>query len=338
MKNTKIPFVSRHQQQFQHKFLSEYLWYGILVVLLGFFFLNGIINNGIRFVQSFVRWAPEIHIGNEIELQGTLGKWDISWLMWFKDTHGRQRSLKSNDIDITHYSWEVIIQGLIEWTMIDGTYIIKVNTLYKVLSNNQPQLMTRFLDLWVWLQIDVSSDPNYFIDIDIHNNILIKDIRSFRPVMKIHPFLCDRKQEDLNCGQLIREWDMKKKFDNFISLQSLKYYKINQWIWFVDDKLGKWYHLTVSDDQTMYELSKYIGLLSKDRVSNKIYDRLNTLCSNNEFTMTQSESLDLKQANGNRFAIIKWKSSQWEPIQCELFIDDTSRSTITFELMNILPL
>ncbi|MBP7007927.1 hypothetical protein KBB05_04350 [Patescibacteria group bacterium] len=55
----------------------------------------------------------------------------------------------------------------------------------------------------------------------------------------------------------------------------------------------------------MYKLSEYISLQSKTQISSRIYDKLDTLCSNNEFTMTQAEEFEMKQTNNNRFAIIK---------------------------------
>jgi hypothetical protein len=41
--------------------------------------------------------------------------------------------------------------------------------------------------------------------------------------------------------------------------------------------------------------------------------------------MTQAENIELKKANNNRFAIIQGKSSKEEKIQCEVYLDDTSK-------------
>lgn len=194
------------------------------------------------------------------------------------------------------------------------------------------------MDIDFGLQIDLSDSPNHFVDLDSDNAVLIKDLRTFRTVMKIRSFLCDRRVDNTNCGKIVWEWEVQKKYDNFISLQSLNFFKLNQKERFVDDKQGRGYQITVTDDNTMYQLSEYIWLLWKDWIGWKIYDRLSSLCTNNEFTMTQSESFELKKSNNNWFAIIKGKSDKWETIQCEIYLDDSSKQGVNFELINILPL
>lgn len=338
MKSTKIPFISRSQSQFQHKFISEYIRYGFLIILFLFFVGNGIFSHGIQFVKTFVYGNSKQDIGSEVQLEWTIQVWSQDGLISFKDTHNTTWLLKSTTIDISNYKGKVVIVGKVTNTTIEGLYIIDVETLYQVINKEHEWLVKKYLDIGMWLQVDVSTNENYFIDLDTQGALLIKDIRTFRPSMKIVEFLCDRRYEDKNCWQIVREWEQKKKFDSFISLGSMKYYKINNGLWFVDDKQGKWYHIYVSNDQNIYQLSEYISLRSKEQISSKIYDKLNTLCSNNEFTMNQAESFDLKQSNNNRFAIVKGKSSKWELIQCEIYLNDTNKQSVVFELINILPL
>jgi len=337
MKSTKIPFVSRSQSQFQHKFLSEYIRYWLLFVFFLFFLWNGILLHGVRFIQTFINGWAEYAISSEVQLEWVIQEWLQDWFIWFKDTSNTEWLLKSTSLDISNYKGKVVIQGTITSSSIDWLYIVDVNTLYQVVTNDTQWLVKKYLDLGVWLQIDINNDQNYFIDLDPQGHILIKDIRTFRPSMKIVPFSCDRRYEDKNCGQIIREGENKRKFDSFISLGSMKYYKINNGLWFVDDKQGKWYHIFVSNDEIMYKLSEYISLQSKTQISSRIYDKLDTLCSNNEFTMTQAEEFEMKQTNNNRFAIIKWKSNKWDMIQCEIYLNDSSKQWINFELINILP-
>lgn len=255
----------------------------------------------------------------------------------FIDKNQRHRFLKSSDLNLTAFSWKSIIVGRIDESSIEWNFVIDVNTIYQVMANTWSKLNTKYISIDQWLYITL-QDPNFFIDIDNYNNVIIKDLRTFRPALKIQSFACDRKFEDKNCGQLIREAENKKRFDNFISANSLKYYKINDAIRFTDDKNGKWYHITVTNDAILYQLSEYISIINKDRINWRIYDKLSTLCANNEFTMTQAENIEIKKANNNRFAIIQGKSSKDEKIQCEVYLDDTSKQIINFELVNILPL
>ena len=338
MKSTKIPFISRSQSQFQHKFLSEYIRYGFLIILFLFFVGNGVLSHGVQFVKTFVYGGSKQQIDSEVKLEWTIQAWSQDGFIEFKDIHNTLWLLKSTSIDISNYKGKVVIAGKVTSTTIEWIYIIDVEKLYQVINQEHQWLVKKYVDITLWLQIDVSNNENYFIDLDTQGDVLIKDIRTFRPSMKIKEFACDRRYEDKNCWQIIWEWEQKKKFDSFISLGSMKYYKINNGLRFVDDKQGKWYHIYVSNDQNIYQLSEYISLRSKEQISNKIYEKLDTLCSNNEFTMTQSESFELKQSNANRFAIIKGKSNKWDLIQCEIYLNDTNKQSVLFELINILPI
>ncbi len=337
MKSSKIPFISRSQSQFQNKFFSEYIRYGILWCILLFFLLQWILNNGFNFVKWFIFAGWDYAIGQSVELEWQMKSVRSNGYIEFLDNNQRHRFLKSSDLNLSAFSWKSVIVWTINESSIEWNYIIDVSTVYQVLTNSWSKLNTKYMNIDKWISITL-QDPNFFVDIDNYDNIIIKDLRTFRPALKIQSFACDRKFEDKNCGQLIREAENKKKFDNFISANSLKYYKINDTTRFTDDKYGKWYHVTVSNDAVLYQLSEYISIINKDRINWKIYDKLSTLCINNEFTMTQAENIELKKANNNRFAIIQGKSSKEEKIQCEVYLDDTSKQWVNFELVNILPL
>lgn len=257
--------------------------------------------------------------------------------MKFNDTHNNTRYLKSSDLNLSLFTWKSVVDWVISDNTLEWNYVIDVHTVYQLAANSGTKLNTKYLSINKWIGISL-QDPNYFIDLDAADNVIIKDLRTFRPALKIQSFACDRRYEDKNCGQLIREAENKRRFDNFISANSIKFYKINDNTWFTDDKYGKWYHITVTSDAILYQLSEYITIINKDRINWKIYDKLPALCTNNEFVMTQVESIELKNANNNSFAIIQWKSNKDEKIQCEVYLDDSNKQTINFELANILPL
>lgn len=337
MRSSKIPFISRSQSHFQERFFSEYLRYGILCCCFVFFFFQWIITNSFSFFKSLLLWRVDYAVWQQIELPWIMSKVRPDWLVWFDDKRWNYRFLKSSDLDLSRYKWELVVAWTISDTAVDGNYTILVDTIYQTLQSSGNNLNTKYINISQWLYIEV-NDPNYFIDLDKLNNVIIKDLRTFRPALKIESFLCDRKQENKNCGQLIRESDTKKRFDSFISSNSTKFYKINDSTWFTDDKQWKWYHITSINDASLYHLSEFITIINKDWIAWKIYDRLSTLCHNEEFTMTQAENLEVRQANGNWFAIIKGKSTKSEDIQCEIYLDDSTKQWIKFELVNILPL
>lgn len=291
-------------------------------------------------IQSVLLQTAKYDIGTQVQLEWEIGSSQINGMTAFVDTNNTEWSLKSNDLDVSKYKGKSVIQGKISDFWIDGNYVIDVTKIFQIIKNDESKLVKKYATIDAGIQIDLSDNADYFIDLDTQNNIIIKSISTFRPVFKITPFLCDWQKDETNCGKIVREWENLPELmeNSFISLQSLKFYKTKNGTRFVDDKQGKGYTITVSDDNLMYSVSEYIGLLWKDWINWKIYDRLSSRCVNEEFVMTTSEWIDIKKMNNNRFAIIKWKSDKWASIQCEIFLDDSSKQSVNFEMVNILPL
>lgn len=51
----------------------------------------------------------------------------------------------------------------------------------------------------------MSDDENYFVDMDTAGSLLIKDIRIFRPTMKITQFWCDDKLVENDCDKILQD-------------------------------------------------------------------------------------------------------------------------------------
>jgi hypothetical protein len=339
MKSSKIPFISQNQSHFQRKFFSEYFWYGILGILAFVFLMNGVLTRGIEFVSNSISAAPQYQKGDSVKLEGEILQGQVNGLISFEDSDGTNRWLKSKDLDIIKYKGKAVIEGYIDNSEIDENFVIEVNKIYKILDpSTGPKIITKYMSLDNNLQIDLSNNSNYFVDLDLSGSILIKDLRTFRPIMKITPFTCMTEIANQDCGKIVYEGDKQNKFDTFLSLYSLKYYKINEGLWFVDNKEGKGYHLATTADTSMYQLSEYISFLNKDRVASEINARLSTLCTDTDYTMKESTNIELKKTNNNWFAIVKGLSQKDENIQCEIYLDDTSKQGVNFELRNVLPI
>jgi hypothetical protein len=76
---------------------------------------------------------------------------------------------------------------------------VEVNKIYQVINSDTPNIVKKYMDINAGLQIDLGDDPNYFVDLDADDNLIIKDLRTFRPAMKITPFFCDWEVDSKNC-------------------------------------------------------------------------------------------------------------------------------------------
>ncbi len=300
--------------------------------------VNGLVKSGRHFVESWFGGSKSYAVGQTVQLEGELGESLGNGLLEFKQGNELSRGVKSKVIDLSKYQGKSILQGMIADAMNDGRYIVDVSRVYQVIDTTKPNLLTKYYDIGLWLYVDVSDDENYFVDMDTAGSLLIKDIRIFRPTMKITQFWCDDKLVENDCDKILQDAERRWKYDNFISLNGLKYIKLADGNWFVDDKQGRWYRIVVTNDKAMYYLSRFVFLLDKQYISWKIYDRLDTLCKDNELTMTLAESFELKTLNNNWFAIIKGKDAKWSPVQCEIFLDDSSKQNLDLQLANMLPL
>ena len=339
MKSTKIPFISQNQTQFQRKFFSHYFWYGILGIFAFVFLMNGVLMKGIDFIKNTISAAPQYQKGDTIKLEWEIIQGQNNGLISFIDSVWSKRWLKSKDLDIIKYKGKAVIEGKIDNSEIDENYMIEVNRIYKIIDPaTDPKIITKYMSLDNNLQINLSKNTNYFVDLDLSGSILIKDLRTFRPVMKITPFECDTRIANQDCGKIVYEWDKLNKFDTFLSLFSLKYYKINEGLWFVDSKEWRWYHLATTTDASMYQLSEYISFLNKERLGSEINARLGMLCANPEHTMKETTNIELKKTNNNWFAIVKGIGMKDEKIQCEVYLNDSNKQNINFELRNVFPI
>ena len=297
------------------------------------------ISSGRVMMKGLLGMIPRYEIGRQVQIEWEIGESIGNGLLEFKQTDLTSRWLKSKVIDLSKYKGKSILQGKIESIMNDGRYILDVARIYQIIDSSKPNILKKYYSIALWVYVDTSDDENYFVDIDASNNIFIKDLRTFRPAARVSQFRCDSAWWDKDCVKMVRDGETKKKQeDNFISLNGLKYYKLSDWRRFVDDKQGRGYHVTVTDDRTMYYLSRFVFLLDKQYISGKIYDRLTALCRDNELVMNYSDSFELKNMNNNRFAILKWRDDVWNAVQCEIFLDDSSKQNLDMELVNMLPL
>ncbi len=109
-------------------------------------------------------------------------------------------------MDIIKYKGKAVIEGKIDNSEIDENYMIEVNRIYKIIDPaTDPKIITKYMSLDNNLQINLSKNTNYFVDLDLSGSILIKDLRTFRPVMKITPFECDTKIANQDCGKIVYE-------------------------------------------------------------------------------------------------------------------------------------
>jgi len=303
-----------------------------------FFLVNGVVQNGWYFVQWLFAKQVRYAVGQQVQLEWELGQSIGNGLLEFKQANEKSWWVKSKVIDLTRYAGKTIVQWIIVDSTADERYIVDVARVYQIIDSSKPNLLTKYYDIWLWLYLDVSDDENYFLDTDEQQNIFVKDIRIFRPTMKITQFRCDDKQSDTDCVGIIQTAEKQWTYDTFISLNGLRYVKVAEGKRFVDDKQGRGYHIAVSNDKAMYYLSRFVFLLDKQYISWKIYDRLDTICKDNELTMAIPESFELKTLNNNWFAIIKGKTAAWASVQCELFLDDSSKQNLNIQLANMLPL
>lgn len=290
-------------------------------------------------MKGVLGMVPSYEIGKQVQIEGEIGESIGNGLLEFKQSNDKSRWIKSKVIDLSKYQGKSIVQGTIESIMSDWRYIMDVARVYQIIDSTKPNILKKYYSIALGIYMDTTDDENYFVDIDRENNLFIKDLRTFRPSARITQFWCDDKVADKDCNAIIHNGETRKKQeDNFISLNGLKYYKLSDGNWFVDDKQGRGYHITVTDDRTMYYLSRFIFLLDRQYISGKIYDRLTSICRDNELVMSYSDSFELKNTNNNRFAILKWKTDAWDAVQCEIFLDDSSRQNMNMELVNMLPL
>ena len=62
------------------------------------------------------------------------------------------------------------------------------------------------------------------------------------------------------------------------------------------------------------------------------------LCANPEHTMKETTNIELKKTNNNWFAIVKGIGMKDEKIQCEVYLNDSNKQNINFELRNVFPI
>lgn len=337
MKSRKISYIRQNSVQKQ-KNIFVILTYITLGLLLMFFVINWVLKSSYFIAKDIIKWDITYTVWQNIKLQWEI--WEVlgNGILKFTEDGGKIWTIKSKNINLLSYIWNAVIDGTIEWTNIDGTFMIDINRIYQVVENNNDNnLETKFYNVWYGLYVDI-DDPNYFVSY-LSGEVIIKDIRTFKPSVKITMRWCDESNPNKDCQKIVNNSE-KKQFDNFISSNGMKYYKMEDGSWFMDDKNWRWYLMYTSSDQTMFYVTKFIYLLNHNYIRSKIEDVLSTVCKDTENQLKSIDNFEIRYQNNNNFAILKWPSNvEWSYIQCEVLINDNdSTRDIVLESINIIPI
>lgn len=338
MKSKKIQNIKYKSVQKQRN-IFVLLTYIALGLLFLFFIINGVLKSSYFIAKDIIKGDITYTVGQRIKLQWEIGKVLGKGILDFTENEGKKWTIKSKNINLLNYPGNAIIDGSIEGTNIDGTFMIDVDRVYQsVESSSENGLETKYYDVWFGIYINI-EDPNYFVSYTSWE-IIIKDVRIFKPVLKMSMWRCDKNNPDKDCQKIVNDGE-KNKFDNFISSNGLKYYKMEDWSWFLDDKNGRWYLIYTSNDQTMFYITKFVYLLDREYIRNSIENRLSNLCTDTENQLQSIDSFDIRYQNNNNFAIIRWPSVWWSGVnlQCEILINDSDHTNdIKLESINVIPL
>ncbi len=338
MKSRKI-YYKRYNGIKKQKNIFVILTYITLGLLFLFFLLNGVLKSSYFIAKDIVSWDITYTIWQDIKLQWII--WEVlgnGILKFTEKDSGKIWTIKSKNLNLLNYQWNSTIDGKIEWINIDGTFMIDVVKIYQVVENtNISWLEDKFYNVWFWLYVDI-DDPNYFVSY-VSGDVIIKDIRIFKPSAKITMWWCSDKDPSKDCQKIVNDGE-KKQFDSFISSNGMKYYKMWVGSRFLDDKNWRWYLIYASSDKTMFYVTKFIYLLNKDYIRDNIEWSLFTLCKDSENKLQSIDTFDIKYQNGNNFAILKWPwGSVWSYLQCEILINDSDNAEdVKYEPINIIPI
>lgn len=337
MKSKKLSYIRQNSIKKQ-KNVFIILTYITLGLLFLFFLINWVVKSSYFIAKDIISWDVTYTIWQDLKLQWEI--WDVlgNGILQFTEDNGKIWTIKSKSLNLLNYQGKAIIDGKIEWTNIDGTFMLDITKIVQVVENtNTNWLDNKFYNVWYGLYIDI-DDENYFVSY-VSGEVIIKDVRIFKPSAKIIMRWCDDSDPIKDCQKIVNDGE-KKRFDNFISSNGMKYYKMEDGSWFLDDKNWRWYLIYSSSDQTMFYVSRFIYLLNRDYIRNKIEDSLATFCKDTENQLQSIDSFNIKYQNGNNFATLKWPGIvEWSYLQCEILINDTdSTSDIKFESINIIPI
>ena len=272
-------------------------------------------------------------LGDSIELPWHLSPPLMQGVMWFTLSKNNQViGIKSSNLDITHYSWEVVIVGTVD-QFIGNQAVIDV---YATKSADTT-LHTKYKQYYQsdhGIYINLTNHPHFIVQTS-GDNFVIKDTRLYTDVVTIEPFLCEKSNNLTGCVAISQHLS-GNAIDTFVSLHGLIFYKIATDTWQITDGRNHGYIL-IGEDTIIYQLSTYMMVSDDALIEQLIRSQISNLCTRDGQTMVNIKRFEIRKQNNNTFAIIHGNTKNRNEAICQIRIDATDHE-LDLILVNVIKL
>ena len=251
-------------------------------------------------------------------------QWKISRSSWSLEfTHvlatddGNTIALKSADLNLFDYGWEVQIK----WVVVDfadDQPIVQVAEIISTLVDqntwNQDEANEQFRYLQdSGIAIDLSSTPSYSIN-NQDDSILLVDTSwqlwdDNNVVLSITPFVCNNADGLQDCDGIKDSFKITNPesftTSNWVTLSNMP--ETSNWMMF---QWNMGYYVRPVGGTSITDFADMILFLDDDTLSQEIKDKANTSCRTLEYRIWQNISVDLGDVSNNKLtATASWTSN-----------------------------
>lgn len=263
--------------------------------------------------------------------------------------------LKSSDVDLMEFTWDVEIK----WTIVEkkkDLWIIDVLDIQQVIAENltwsssstwtvEEKVVIENYNFWkYWLKIDLWNNSNYtasivdwIINIKNKSNPMDDEILTWTSmswdvslIMSISPFICEKWSATKDCEVLNQKFS-KLKFEHFKSVEWLNYYKIWEWTqWFFTNNNLWWYYVNTKTDKQLMNISSDIHPISAYDIKIKLTKYIWNICYDSQTKMKTIDWIKLEFQDKELIWIMTWVDESLNTINCKvkLWLWDTISTTL----------
>lgn len=314
MHHRKIRQSPSQRQYSQHKSNSWWralvIWACILLVLLRYIFgwnkstQSSIQENEQEAQQDNTQEdGQRYYIGEPIMTAGTMTPTETfsRYSHTFVSESGETFGLKSRDIVLYEYEWKVQIKWSIDEFARDIPIILvneiigdrgEWNTLDLQLENTQANKhFYAYPDESIWFDLSISPDYT-IIKEDNDDKLYLKDTTKDSKdnvLMSITPFVCTPWDNLKDCW-LLKQRLAESNAQSITNSNNVTFLKLSEskTRLVFNDEVQYGYYFSPEDDTIINSFSSTVSFLNKTRLKNAIIDRIEKVCKNLDYTLTEN--------------------------------------------------
>jgi len=232
--------------------------------------------------------------------------WDVLWL-------------KSRNLNLNDYQWNIEIQWTIEKLVWDIFVVEVSNISWTVILQNTWSISTWKYISEAWIFFDQNFFDSYSLEDRSDWKVVVKNLDT-NQLVTISYFKCNTYNPDQNCRALNETFSQTSEKD-FTTSNWIGFYKlqsVSSWYFSNDNLL--WYFINDVPESEVMKIADYIIIPNKAYVNNNIIPNISSICSKWWIKLESQNSYEIKLENNNLVAAIKWTYQTWN-VSCKITID-----------------